>query len=150
MVSDAKRKEIDQSLENLQKEGLDLEIQTLAIAHFYQSENLNAEAIKMLENLQEKQTVGAEVYLKLGELYEVINLNSLAKEQYGKAWKTIKDKPEEMEKKAMIQMGLATTNWGAGETEKAIFWFSQAKENYAQLEMLKQVQQIEKTIEELQ
>ncbi len=149
VLSEDKIKEVKKAVEDLEKKGLTAEMQGLALAYFYQEENLRAEAIKVLEELSKQKTTEPEVYRTLGELYETIFLNSWAKAQYEEAWELIKNQPNQWEKKAVIQEGLGETNWGQGNLEKALEWFQIAQSNYDRSDLEEKSQKVETRMQEL-
>ncbi len=149
VLSENKIQEINRAIEDLEKKPLTPEMQGLAIAYFYEAENLKAEAIEVLEELSKQETVEPEVYRTLGELYQEISLNSWAKEQYEKAWELIKNQPNEWEKQAVIQVGLGETHWGQGNTEKALEWLELAKSNYDRLKLEEKYKEIEERMQEI-
>lgn len=149
VLSENKVKEINQAVENLEEKPLTPEMKGLAIAYFYQAENLKAKAIEVLEELSQQETVEPEVYRTLGELYQEISLNSWAKEQYEKAWELIKNQPNEWEKQAVIQVRLGETHWGQGNIEKALEWLELAKSNYDRLKLEENYKAIEERMQEI-
>ncbi len=149
VLSEDKIKEVNEAVEDLENKGLTPEMQGLALAYFYQEEDLKAEAIKVLEELSKQKTTEPEVYRTLGELYETIFLNSWAKEQYEEAWELIKNQPNQWEKKAVIQEGLGETNWGQGNLEKALEWFQIAQSNYDRSDLEEKSQKVETRMQEL-
>ncbi|MEL4897519.1 tetratricopeptide repeat protein [Crocosphaera sp. Alani8] len=149
VLPEEKVEEIEKTVQDLDNKELTPEMKGLAIAYFYQGENLKAEAIEVLEKLIQQETVGAEVYRTLGELYQETSLNSWAKDRYEKAWELIKNQTNEIEKQALIQVGLGETHWGEGDSEKALEWLSLAKANYERLNLAETSNKIEKRMEEI-
>ncbi len=132
----------------IQQQKLGQEAEGLALAYLYQSNELKAEAIELLEKLvkQKSQTIG--VYQLLGNLYLQIDLSSQAKDNYSKALE-LAQKAQDIEAKAEAQVGLGEANNGLEKTKEAKEWLEKAKANYLTLGDDSQAEKLEQRIAEI-
>jgi hypothetical protein len=105
VLSDSDGKQVKTQIAQLQQQPLNNESKALAKAHLYRSNDLNAEAIDLLEGLVEKSSQTTAVYQLLGSIYQQVGLNQLAKERYLTALKLAKAE-KNLEGQAIIQASL--------------------------------------------
>lgn len=129
----------------IKQQKLGKEAEELALAYLYQSNDLIAEAIELLEELgkQKSQTIG--VYQLLGNLYLQTGLNSETKNNYLRALE-LAQKFEDIEAQAQAQVGLGEANSGLGKTKEAKEWLEKAKANYLALGDDSQVEELQQRI----
>lgn len=131
--------------EKIKQQGSHQEAEILALAYLYQSHNLNAEAIGLLEELVAAETQKTIVYSLLGDMYRRTGISLLAKERY-ESGLALAEAEGNLPEKAAIQAGLAETEYVLGKEEKAVAWMKQAQEGYAGLGDELKVQELEQRI----
>ena len=112
-------------LENPEGEGL-------VLAYFYRGNELNAEAIQVLEGLIESGSQTTTVYQLLGDIYRQVGLSLMAKEVYQQGLAlTVEEEMSEV--KAMMQWGLGVVEYLLGNRDEAAEWLEKARVNYLAL-----------------
>ncbi len=124
---------------------LNKEEKAFLLAHLYETKDLKAEAIKSLETLVKDGTQKTAVYQFLGDMYQKLLLDILAKQYYLKAHE-IADVSRQMERQAAVQTSLGTVEYALNNDDAAYQWFNKAKNNYTALGEKKQVDRIEEWI----
>ncbi|GGA27005.1 hypothetical protein CYANOKiyG1_43170 [Okeania sp. KiyG1] len=104
----------------------------LILAYFYRGNELNAEAIQVLEGLVKSGSQTATVYQLLGDIYQRVGLNLMAKEVYQQGL-ALTVEEEKSEVKAMMQWGLGEVEYVLGNRDEAVEWLEKAKANYLAL-----------------
>jgi tetratricopeptide (TPR) repeat protein len=126
------------------------EAEGLALALLYQSYDLKAEAIELLEGLAKRESQTATVYLLLGDLYLQAGLSQQAKSPYLKALE-LAQQTADIERQAEAQVGLGEVDYGLDKTAEAVQWLKKAKASYLALgNELPQIQEIEQRINEME
>ncbi|NEO07376.1 MULTISPECIES: hypothetical protein [unclassified Moorena] len=129
-------------VEELQQKQLSEEAKTLAIAHFYLSEDLKYDAIDILEqSIKEGKTLVA-TYQLLGDTYTEVGLNRLAKERYLKGLELAKA-ASDLNSQAEIQKSLVTISLIIDSKEEALQWLEKAQVSYRALGDESEVRQLE-------
>ncbi len=132
----------------LKQQQLTQEAEGLALAYLYQSYDLKAEAIELLEGLVKRGSQTAAVYQLLGDLYLQLGLSQQAKSPYLQALELAK-RTEDVEGQAEAQVGLGEAEYEFNNKDEAIAWLKKARENYLLLGDRSQVQALEKRIAEV-
>lgn len=122
--------------------------QAWMIADVYVDEDLDSEAIAILESLVNSGSETVAVYQLLGDLYGHEGLNLLAQEQYEQAIE-FAIASEDIEGEAAAQAGLAEVMNMLGEPEQAIRLFNQAKAGYEALGDSQRVEELQMRTQEL-
>ncbi|MCC5631976.1 hypothetical protein LC613_30280 [Nostoc sphaeroides CHAB 2801] len=82
VLSDSDIQQVKTDIAQLQQQPLSNESKTIALAHLYRSKDLNADAIDVLDKLVKGGSKTTAVYQLLGNIYQHIGLNLLARERY--------------------------------------------------------------------
>jgi hypothetical protein len=138
---DAQR--IEAEIDNLGKQTLNEEAKTLALAYFYWGRDLNELAIERLEELVRKGDRTASVYQLLGEIYQHVGLNELARERYTSALAKVGDN---LEGQARIQASLGEVDCDLKRVDDARRWYQQAQVNYRTLGDEQQVTELQQKL----
>jgi Tetratricopeptide repeat len=144
-----KAKSVRTEVVKLKQQQLTQEAEGLALAYLYQSYNLKAEAIELLEGLVKQGSQTGTVYQLLGNLYLQVGLSQQAKSPYLKALE-IAQRTEDVEGKAEAQVGLGQVEYGLGKKTEAIEWLTQAQTNYQKLGDKSKVQEVQQWIKDFQ
>ena len=132
LLDQEKAESLQTEVAKLKKQQLAQEAEVLALAYLYQSYDLKAEAIELLEALLEQGSQTAAVYQLLGDLYLQVGLSQQAKSPYLKALE-IGKQTKDIEGQAEAQVGLGKVAYGLGEDSEAREWLTQAQTNYNKL-----------------
>ncbi|NEP05441.1 MAG: hypothetical protein F6K25_24130 [Okeania sp. SIO2G4] len=111
---------------------LSQEQEGLILAYFYRGNKLNFEAIQVLEKLVKSGSQTATVYQLLGDTYQRVGLNLMAKEPYQQGL-ALTGEQEKSEVKAMMQWGLGEVEYLLGNWDEAAEWLQKARVNYLAL-----------------
>jgi hypothetical protein len=146
---DAQKAELVRAeIAQLKQQKLTQEAEGLALAYLYQSHDLKAEAIELLEGLVKRESQTAAVYQLLGYLYLHMGLSQQAKSPYLKALELAQG-TKDVAGEAEAQVGLGETYSQLNQKDKAIATFKQAQKNYIALGDRSWVQALEKRITEI-
>ncbi|HLO88846.1 MAG TPA: tetratricopeptide repeat protein [Nostocaceae cyanobacterium] len=152
VLSDADNQRVKTDIVNLQQQLLSNESKNLALAHLYRTNNLNADAIELLEGLTKKGNKTIAVYQLLGNIYQQIGLTELAKERYLTALKLAKAE-NNLAAQAIIQSNLGEVDITLDQLKQALQWFQEAQKSYLDLgdetkerEMQQQVDDLKRRI----
>lgn len=129
----------------LKQQQLTQEVETLTLAYLYQSYDLKAEAIELLEGLVKEGSQTAAVYQLLGNLYQQVGLIQHGKGHYLRGLELAKS-TENLEWQAQLQVGLGQVE--DNKTE-AIEWLTQAQTNYQALGDRSKVNEVKQWIKDL-
>jgi hypothetical protein len=113
-----------------------------AIAQYYASQGLMAEAVEILEELIEAGNEEAAVHQTLADLYAQLGLWLLAQERYGAAI-TLAEQPKNLEILATSRAKLGEVETKLGRVPDAIELLTQAKSDYETLGEIERVKEIE-------
>ncbi len=113
----------------------------MALAHLYRGNDLQAEAIELLEGLVKGGSQTVAVYRLLGDIYQQGGLSRLAKERYLKALELAG--AGNVEGQAAIQAELGEADYALGNEDKAVQWLEKATAGYEALGDESQVQELE-------
>ncbi|MDJ0674410.1 MAG: tetratricopeptide repeat protein [Calothrix sp. MO_167.B42] len=135
----------------LQQSSLPPEPKTIALAHLYRTNNLNSQAIELLEGLVKQGSKTTAVYQDLGFLYWKVGLHQLGKQRYLTALKLVETEKNQ-EGKAQIQEGLGKVSKRLGDSQEALKWFEGARNSYVELGggYQQKVEKLEEELKELQ
>lgn len=142
VLSEEKAISILKEVEELQQQQLNEEAKSLALAHFYLTEDLKADAIELLEKsiVEDNQLVAT--YQLLGDIYKQIGLNKLAKERYLKGLELAQIESD-LNSQAAIQKNLVTITLIIDGKDEALEWLEQAQISYEALGDESEVRQLE-------
>ena len=141
VLDDQKANSVLAAVEKLKQQGLTKEAEGLALAHLYRGNNLQAEAIELLEGLVKGGSQTVAIYRLLGDIYQQGGLSRLAKERYLKALELAG--AGDVEGQAAIQAGLGEADYALGNEDEAVQWLEKAKAGYEGLGDESQVQELE-------
>jgi len=116
----------------------------LILAYFYRGNGLNAKAIEILEGLVKSGTQTTTVYRLLGDIYQQVGLNLMAKAVYQQGLSLTTE--AESEVKAMMQRQLGEVEYGLGNRNEAVDFLEKAKRSYSALGNEIQVEELTKRI----
>jgi hypothetical protein len=133
----------------LKQQQLTQEVEGLALAYLYQSYNLKAEAIELLEGLMKQGSQIVAVSQLLGDLYLQVGLSQQAKNAYLQALELAKQ-TEDLEGQAEAQTGLGLKEYGLGKKTEAREWLIQAQTNYQKLGVQSKVEEVQQWLKDVQ
>ncbi|HLP89824.1 MAG TPA: tetratricopeptide repeat protein [Nostocaceae cyanobacterium] len=152
VLSDADTQRVKTDIGNLEQQLLSNEVKNLTLAHLYRTNNLNADAIELLEGLTKKGNKTTAVYQLLGNIYQQIALTELARERYLTALKLAKAE-NNLPEQAIIQSNLGEVDITLDQLKQALQWFQEAQKSYLDLgdetkerEMQQQVDDLKRRI----
>ncbi len=129
----------------IEQQELSKEQEALILAHLYRGNELNAEAIEVLEELVKSGSQTTTVYQLLGDIYQQVGLSLMAKKLYRQGLALTKQ-DETNEVKAMMQWGLGEVEYTLGNRDEALEWLEKAKASYSELGEEIQVEELAKRI----
>lgn len=147
VLSDEDAQRVKTEIARLQQQRLSNESKTLALAYLYRSNDLNAEAIDMLEKLSQQWKI-VSVFQLLGSIYEQVGLNRLARERYLTALELAK-KENNWEGQAIILASLGQVDIVLGELKQAFQWVQDAQASYRTLGDEGKVQELQQKLDDL-
>ena len=134
VLEDEKAKVLLEQVALIKRQELSREQEGFVLAYFYRGNELNFEAIQLLERLVKSESQIARVYQLLGDIYLQVGLSLMAKEVYQQGLGlTVTVEEEKKEVKAMIQWGLGVVEYLLGNMDEAVEWLEKAKVNYLAL-----------------
>lgn len=148
VVSVATAQEVREKIAELEEKGLNEDGKALALARLYQSYDLNAAAIQVLEGLVEQGDQLTTVYQLLGDSYQQMGLLKLAKAQYLTALAQAETE-ENLDTQAQIQVSLAQVEKELAELETAFELLQAAQANYRILGDEEQVANLQSDLDKL-
>lgn len=148
VMSEADSKRVKAEIAQLQQQGLKSEGNVLALAHLYRSNNLNADAIDLLEELVKKGSRSSAVYQLLGSIYQQVELNLLARERYLTALKLAQTE-KNLEAQAIIQASLGGVDFSLDKLQDALRWYQAAQVAYRGLGDVAKVQELQEKVDDL-
>ncbi|NEO55846.1 MAG: tetratricopeptide repeat protein [Okeania sp. SIO3B5] len=116
----------------IKQQELSQEQEGLILAYFYQENELNFEAIQVLEKLVKSGSKTATVYQLLGDIYRQIGLSLMAKKVYQQGL-ALTAKEDKSGVKVMMQWGLGEVQYLLGNRDEAVEWLEKARANYLAL-----------------
>ncbi|NEO46747.1 MAG: hypothetical protein F6K55_22560 [Moorea sp. SIO4A3] len=132
ILDQEKAQEVSAAAEEIKQKQLSKPAEGLALAHLYRSNDLNAEAIDLLETALADGPESIRVYQLLGEIYQHVGLNRLARERYRQALELTKTAGD-LDTQAQVLGGLAVTSGIIGQKNEAIAWLEKGKQVYQTL-----------------
>lgn len=148
VLSDANRQRVNADISQLQQQALNDEAKTIALAHLYRSNYLNADAIDLLEGLVKKGSDKVAIFQLLGSIYQRVGLNLLAKERYLEGLK-LAIAQNNLEAQADINRSLGEVNESLDELKDALQSYETALVNYRKLGDRVQIEKLQKKIDDL-
>lgn len=146
VLSNADRQELNTDITTLQQ--LNDDAKTIALTHLYRSNNLNANAIDLLEGLVKKDSNNVAVFQLLGSIYQKVGLNLLAKERYLAGLK-FAIAQNNLEAQADINRLLGEVNESLDELKDALQSYETALVNYRKLGDEVQVEELQQKIDDI-
>ena len=135
VLSEKQSKEIQAEISQLQQINASNKssnyLKAFAQGEVYYSNGLNHGAIEILERLIEQGSKTRVVYQRLGDIYQKVGLNRLAKQRYLAAVEL--SQKEEQEEKALIQLRLGEVNQVIGDLQDSYKWYQAARDSFAAL-----------------
>ncbi|MEY3401368.1 MAG: hypothetical protein RLZZ86_983 [Cyanobacteriota bacterium] len=132
LLSNADTQRVKTEMAKLQQQPLSNESKTLVLAHLYRSNNLNADAIELLEGLVKQRNKRTAVYQLLGSIYQQIGLTELARERYITALQLAKAE-NNLAAQAVSQVNLGEVDITLAHSKQAFQWFQNAQSSYRTL-----------------
>ena len=129
VLDEEKVTEISIEKDKLPQQKLSGESEVLALAHFYRSQELNADAIELLEREVSDGSQSVAVYQLLGDIYQQVGLNRLARKSY-LTGEELAQAAADLDSQATMQWGLVITNEIIGNKDEALQWIKQGLESY--------------------
>ncbi len=145
VLEEEKAKALQEQVAVIEQQELSQEQEGLILAHLYRGNELNAEAIKVLEELVKSGSQTTTVYQLLGDIYQQIGLSLMVKKLYGQEL-ALTTEEENSVVKAMMQWGLGEVEYTLGNRDEAVEWLEKAKVSYAGLGEKIQVEELAKRI----
>ena len=129
VLKDEEAKILREKVADIKGQELSREQEGLVLAYFYRGNELNFEAIQVLEGLVKSKSQIATVYQLLGDIYLQVGLILMAKDVYQQGLALTMEE-ENKEVKAMIQWGLGEIEYLLDNKNGAVKWLEKAKVNY--------------------
>ncbi|MGK7943601.1 MAG: tetratricopeptide repeat protein [Microcystaceae cyanobacterium] len=129
VLEDEEAKVLREQLEIIKHKELSQEQEGLILAYFYRGNELNFEAIQVLEGFVKSGSETATVYQLLGDIYRQVGLSLMAKQVYQQGLGLTVEE-ENSEVKAMMQWGLGEVEYVLGNRDEAVEWLKKARANY--------------------
>jgi hypothetical protein len=148
VLSDADTQRVKTEISQLQQQPLSDESKVLALAHLYRSNELNAEAIAVLEKAVKQENKTTTVYQLLGSIYQQVGLNQLAKEPYLTGLNLAKAE-HNWEAQAMIQESLGEVEETLDKLKDALQRYQEAQGSYRVLGDEEKVQKLQQKMDDL-
>jgi hypothetical protein len=148
VLSEEEVQHVTADMTQIQQQLLSTPSKTLALAYLYRSNNLNAEAIALLEDAVETGEQMAAIYHLLGNLYQQIGLERLATERYLTALELAKAE-ENLEAQAEIQESLGDAGVALDQIAQAVEWFQAAQTIYRDLGDEARVEELQGKLDDL-
>jgi hypothetical protein len=148
VLSDADTQRVKTQISQLQQQPLTDQSKVLALARLYTSNELNAEAIAVLEKAVKEGNQTTAVYQLLGNIYQQVGLNLLAKERYLTGLNLAKAE-QNWEAQAMIQESLGEVQETLDQLKDALQRYQSAQGSYRVLGDEGKVQQLQRKLDDL-
>lgn len=145
VLEEQKEKDTLAHIEAVKQQQLTEEAEGLVLAHLYRGNDLNIDAISVLEELVQKGSKQVSVYQLLGDIYQQVGLSLQAKETYSQGLALAKN-VENIAGQAEIQAELGEVEYALGNEDEAIQWLEKAKARYLVLENESQIEKLEQRI----
>jgi hypothetical protein len=148
VLSDADTQRVKTQIAQLQQQPLSDKSKVLALAHLYRSNNLNAEAIAVLEKAVKEGNPTTAVYQLLGSIYQQVGLNLLAKERYLTGLNRAKAE-QNWEAQGIIQESLGEVEEALDNLKPALQCYQEAQGSYRMLGDEAKVQKLQQKLDDL-
>ncbi|NEP26592.1 tetratricopeptide repeat protein [Moorena sp. SIO3I6] len=145
VLEEEEAKTLQEQVAVIKQQELSQEQEGLILAYFYRGNELNAEAIQVLEGLVKSGSQTTTVYQLLGDIYRQVGLSLMAKEVYEQGL-ALTTEEENSDVKAMMQRGLAEVEYTLGNRDDAAELLEKAKASYSALGDEIQVEALAKQI----
>ncbi|NEO06887.1 tetratricopeptide repeat protein [Moorena sp. SIO3I8] len=147
LIDSDKAKEIQVIARRIQEQDVPDQFKGLALAELYAKSDLTAEAIEILEGLENDQKI-AESYRLLGDLYRRIGLVLEAEVPYLQAVELAKA-TDNLKEMAAAKAGLGEVQYARGNRQEGVSLLEEAKAIYQKFGDRKRVEELEKRLAEL-
>lgn len=148
VLEDEEAKTLGEQVALIKQQELTQEQEGLILAYLYRGNELNFEAIQVLEGLVKSGSQTVTVYQLLGDIYQQARLNLIAKEVYQQGL-ALTTEEEKSEVKAMMQWGLGEVEYVLVNRDEAVESLKEAKASYSALKDKVQAKELEKRINEV-
>ncbi|NEQ83521.1 MAG: hypothetical protein F6K26_25975 [Moorea sp. SIO2I5] len=148
VLEEEEAKTLQEQVAVIKQQELNQEQEAFILAYFYRGNELNAEAIQILEGLVKSGSQTTTVYQLLGDIYQQVGLSLMAKEVYGQGL-ALTTEEENSQVKAMMQWGLAEVEYTLGNRDEAAELLEKAKGSYSALGDEIQVEALAKRINQV-
>lgn len=148
VLSDPDTQQVKTQISQLQQQPLSDKSKVLALAHLYRSNELNAEAIAILEKAVKEGNQTTAVYQLLGSIYQQVGLNLLAKERYLTGLNRAKAE-QNWEAQGIIQESLGEVEEAQDNLKPALQWYQSAQSSYRVLGDEEKVQKLQQKLDDL-
>ncbi len=148
VLSDVDRQRVNTEVAQLQRQPLENEVKALTLAHLYRGNNLNVDAIDLLEGLVKKGSQSATVFQLLGNIYQDVGLNQLAREPYLTGLK-LATAQKNLEVQAMTQASLGEVDVAIDNLSSGVRWYQAALGSYDQLGDAAKVRELQQKLDKL-
>ena len=139
---------IQQQIQQIKAQKLSPEAETLAISHFYQVYNLNAEAIALLEGLINQGSSQVSIYKLLGQSYRRVGLEKESQTAYLQAL-TLAQQTQDISAQAEIQYQLGDIQLELNNLPEAKKLMLQSQKSYKDLGDSTKTQEIDQLLQEM-
>jgi len=148
VLRDADMQQVKTQIAQLKQKPLSDNSKELALAHLYRSNELNAEAIAVLEKAVTQGNQTTAVYQLLGSIYQQVGLNLLAKERYLSGLNLAKAE-HNWEAQAMIQESWGEVEETLDKLKPALQRYQEAQGSYRVLGDEGKVQKLQQKLDDL-
>ena len=141
VLEDEEAKTLREQVEAIEQDELSQDQKGLILAHFYSKNQLYFEAIQVLEELVKSGSQALSVHKLLGDIYQQVGLNLMAKEIYQQGLGlTVEENNSEV--KGTMEWSLGAIEYFLGNKDKAVKYLRKAKASYLVLGEYRRVKQL--------
>ncbi len=141
VLEDEEAKTLREQVEAIEQDELNQDQKGLILAHFYIKNQLYFEAIQVLEELVKSGSQALSVHKLLGDIYQQVGLNLMAKEIYQQGLGlTVEENNSEV--KGTMEWSLGAIEYFLGNKDKAVKYLRKAKASYLVLGEYRRVKQL--------
>ena len=159
ILDEAENKKIQAEISQLEQidsdsklsKGLGDDFLAFTKAEIYHSHGLHSAAIDVLEAAVKQDSKTRAVYQLLGEVYQEVGLNWLAKQRYliALGLTQITNKLEAKQDQALIQYRLGEVHYAIGDVENSYKWYETARDSFRALKEPQLVKQVQENLDYL-
>ena len=141
VLKDEEAKILREKVADIKGQELSREQEGLVLAYFYRGNELNFEAIQVLEELVKSGSQALLVHQLLGDIYQQVGLSLMAKEIYQQGLGlTVEENNSEV--KGTMEWSLGAIEYFLGNKDKAVKYLRKAKASYLVLGEYRRVKQL--------